>query len=189
MTTKLEVIPLRPETTERSDDDLMRLARAGAPGAFEALVRRHQVQTLRLCYRYLGNSTLAQDAAQNTLVELYRYVPRYEPRGQFGALLRRIALNQCRMLVRSRRPVGPEVDAPSPADDPEHEILRAERRREVARALAKLPERHRRVLALRFGADLSYQEIAADIGRPIGTVRSRLFDGLKKLRRTLGVKT
>ncbi len=187
--TKLEVIPLRPDSTERSDDDLMRLARAGAAGAFEALVRRHQTSTLRLCYRYLGSTSLAQDAAQNTLVELYRYVPRYEPRGQFPALLRRIALNQCRMLVRSKRRVDPGVDAPSPAEDPEAEILRAERQRELSRALSKLPERHRRVIALRFGADLTYQEIADNIGRPIGTVRSRIFDGLKKLRRTLGVES
>lgn len=188
MTTKLEVIPLRPDPTERSDDDLMRLARAGTRGAFEALVRRHQTQTLRLCYRYLGSSALAQDAAQNTLVELHRYLPRYEPRGQFPALLRRIALNQCRMLVRSARHGLPEVDVPSSVDDPESEILRAERQRELARALAKLPERHRRVVALRFGADLSYQEIADTIGSPVGTVRSRLFDGLKKLRRALGVR-
>jgi RNA polymerase sigma-70 factor (ECF subfamily) len=186
MTAEPKVIALADhQRAQRSDDDLMRLARAGAAGAFETLVRRHQARVLRLCHRYLSDRSLTQDAAQNTFIELYRYLPRYQPRGQFEAFLRRVALNQCRMASRARKRPSPEPSAAT-ADGPDVEVLRAERQREIARALSKLSARHREVIALRFGADLSYQEIAETLRVPIGTVRSRMFAALKKLRRRLG---
>ena len=174
------------QRAQLGDDDLMRLARAGQAGAFEALVRRHQARVLRLCHRYLSDAGLTQDAAQNTFIELYRYLPRYQPQGQFEAFLRRVALNQCRMVARSRKRPIPQLPEQPAEEGPDLRVLRAERQREISRALSKLSARHRDVIALRFGADLSYQEIAETLRVPIGTVRSRLFEGLKKLRRRLG---
>ncbi len=167
------------------DDALVRLAQGGAAGAFEVLVRRHQARVLKICYRYLGDVASAQDAAQNTFVALYRYLPKYKPQGQFQPLLWRVSLNQCKMITRARKPPLVREEPPAPVEAPDAQILRSEQRRALQAALSKLPQRHRKVVALRFGGELSYQEIADILRIPIGTVRSRLSDGLAKLRRIM----
>ncbi len=183
---KSSTISLDDRRRDRLEDDaLVRLAQGGASGAFEVLVKRHQARVLKICFRYLGDASSAQDAAQNAFVALYRYLPKYRPQGQFQPLLSRISLNQCRMIARARKPPL-RAEPAAPVEAPDAQILRSEQRRELQLALSKLPERHRKVVALRFGGELSYQEIADILQIPIGTVRSRLSDGLAKLRRIVG---
>src|SRR5439155_784457 len=86
-----------------SDDDLMRLAGGGTPEAFDVLVRRHQLQVLRLAARQLGRVATVADVAQNAFIAVYRALPRYEGRGRFAAYLYRTVLNECRMARRSDR--------------------------------------------------------------------------------------
>ena len=82
------------------DDALMGLARQKTE-AFDTLVRRHQQMVYRISVKFLGNATDAKDVTQNSFVELYRYLDRYEPRGRFVSFLGRIVLNQCKMAARS----------------------------------------------------------------------------------------
>lgn len=96
-----------------------------------------------------------------------------------------MALNQCKMITRARKPPLVREEPPTPVEAPDAQILRSEQRRALQVALSKLPQRHRKVVALRFGGELSYQEIADILRIPIGTVRSRLSDGLAKLRRIM----
>src|SRR5947208_14184020 len=85
----------------RSDDDLMLLARGGMMDAFDELVRRHQGRVLRVAARRLARRELAPDVAQNAFLDLYRALPRYQPRGRFEAYLFRAVVNQCRMAERA----------------------------------------------------------------------------------------
>jgi len=182
--------PERP-LEEREDDDLMRLARAGRSEAFDVLVRRHQRRVLAVAYRQVGDAALAQDIAQATFIELHRYLPKYRPEGKLPALLSRVALNQCRMHFRSRgaraRMHASYPDrAPSAAPtESDTVLLERERAREVQLAVDGLSEKLRAVVALRYGADLPLEAIAEALELPVGTVKSRLFAGLAKLREQL----
>jgi RNA polymerase sigma-70 factor, ECF subfamily len=180
---------LRP-LAERDDDELMLLCRGGIAAAFEELVRRHQRRALRVASKLLGGSATAADAVQETFSEIYLGRARYQPRGRFGAYLYQVLLNRCRMagrrLRQDRRAQETaetehclEGSAQAPA---ETAILARERRLEVERALAKLSDKLRVVIVLRFNAEMSYQEIADVLELPLGTVKRRLFDGLSRLR-------
>jgi len=169
--------------SDHTDDELMMLARGGVEGAFDTLIRRHQQLVLRLAFRYVRNAAWAADVAQNTFVEVYRALPRYRAQGRFKSYLYQVLLNQCR---RSRRSVRTEsrvldvlmrVPVHAPA-----EVLAREQRREVEAALDTLSVKLRKVVLLRFGADLSYKEIAELLAIPVGTVKRRMFDAIAKLR-------
>ncbi len=176
---------------ERSDDELMLLCRGGRREAFEVLVRRHQRKVLRIAAKHIGSIERAQDVAQTTFVEIYRYVPRYQAQGKFEHLLSRILLNQCRMAHRKERSADraqavletmPEPEAALPDD----QLLARERRRTVEVAVGKLSEKLRDVVVLRFSGGLSYQAISEELDVPVGTVKSRLAAGMDKLRELLG---
>ena len=176
---------------ERSDDELMLLCRGGRREAFEVLVRRHQRKVLRIAAKHIGSIERAQDVAQTTFVEIYRYVPRYQALGKFEHLLSRILLNQCRMAHRKERSAEkaqavletmPEPEAALPDD----QLLARERRRTVEVAVGKLSEKLRDVVVLRFSGGLSYQAISEELDVPVGTVKSRLAAGMDKLRELLG---
>jgi RNA polymerase sigma-70 factor (ECF subfamily) len=187
----LRAVPGSPaDLSQRDDDSLMLLARGGLDGAFDQLVRRHQTRALRIAAKYLGQSVVAKDVAQNTFLEIHRALPRYKARGRFESYLYRVLLNQCRMAGRAARTaarVQAALDAPPPAEGPgaEQLILERERRREVEQALGQLSRKLREVLVLRFVGELSYREIAAALEVPLGTVKRRIFDGLEKLRRIM----
>lgn len=170
-----------------SDDALMGLARDGQHSAFEVLVRRYQPRLLRSAQRYMGDSTLAQEVAQRTVVELYQYVNRYEGNGKFERLLWRILINQCRLLWRQRdadaRAHGalnaqPTAAAPTPLG----QIMAAQDNERLQRAMASLSEKLRAAVVLRFVNDMSYEEVAAVLDIPVGTVKSRIATGIVKLK-------
>ena len=174
----------------RSDDELMLLARGGSGAAFDALVQRHQGRVLGVAARHLGRSDLAPDVAQNTFVQIYRSLPRYQPRGKFMAFLYCVLLSQCRMAQRSawveRHALGEAALLPSDTPDgPDEQILARERQRGVESAVRKLSEKLRTVILLRYSAGLDYQTIAEVLGLPLGTVKRRLFDGVEKLRQKM----
>ncbi len=176
----------------RSDDELMLLTRGGSRRAFDVLVRRHQHRVLAAAYKYVGDASWAADCAQNAFVEVYRARDRYQPRGRFTGFLYRIVHNQCRMAVRARayerRKRASLASEPPPDASPraESRILERERQREIASAVGKLSEKLRSVVMLRYGADLSYREIAEALDIPTGTVKRRVFDATEKLERMLG---
>jgi RNA polymerase sigma-70 factor (ECF subfamily) len=171
---------------DRSDDELMLLARGGAHEAFDALVRRHQARTLRVAFRCLGETSLAADAAQNAFVALYRGLDQYRAGGKFTAYLYRILLNQCRMARRSAATESRALVALSNDGELNTNPARLhEQRPDVEVALRELSPKLRDVVLLRFGADLGHDEIAETLAIPVGTAKRRLFEAMAKLRKTL----
>jgi RNA polymerase sigma-70 factor, ECF subfamily len=167
----------------QTDDDLMLLARDGLESAFEELVRRYQVELLRVAARHLGDSALAADLAQNTFLQVYGALHRYEARGLFRAYLHRVLLNQCRMARRSAQVSLRALEHSEfvqGGDEPQ--VLEREKRRDLERALNRLSDKLRDVVVLRYCGDLDYEQIAQSLSLPIGTVKRRLFDAMAKLR-------
>ncbi len=180
----------------------------GDRDAFRILIEREAAGVLRACYRILGDLHDAEDAAQEAFVTAFRALGTWRREGPFGAWLARIAVRiALRQVGRRRRltwidptaedafgadfsggdggilrPAGAATEL---APDPAMIALRAERAARVRAAVAALDEPYREVVALRFFADLSLNEIAAESGRPLGTVKTHLHRGLGRLRQSL----
>lgn len=158
------------------------------------LVERESVNVIGLCRRMLGDPFEAEDVAQEAFLQAYRALPAWRGDGPFGAWVWRIAMRMSIARLRSRpadlsadpsRPEGWLVD-PDGRDDPVRHLLGQEQRTEVLAAIDTLPSHQREVVALRFFAGRSLEEISTETGAPIGTVKSRLHRGLSSLRGHLG---
>ena len=178
---------------------------AGDREAFRRLVERESIALIRACHRVLGDRADAEDAAQEALVTAYRQLASWRGEGPFGAWLMRIGIRIAlrragkRRTVTWRHPLAPGANDAIPIDpitratdqaaldaapltDPAILSMRAERVTELRAAVTALPEPYREVIALRFFAEASLDEIARQTGRPLGTVKTHLHRGLARLR-------
>jgi RNA polymerase sigma-70 factor (ECF subfamily) len=144
-----------------------------------------------------GNRTLAEDLAQDTLVEAWKCLHRYNGRCRFFTWLCAILLNRYRNALRGNRLLPASTLGVRDQDEFEkhtgnltdHAALpdRAVELREqavlVRQCVQALPAKHQQVIYLRFYVDDSLEGIAAALGCPVGTVKSRLFHALDKLRK------
>jgi len=143
-----------------------------------------------------GQASLAEDLAQDTLVEAWKCLPRYNGQCRFFTWLCAILLNRFRNAVRQKRPVafsglsGPDRHEledgigrlADPGFLPDEATQRRERAALLRSCIEALPAKHQQVIHLRFYVDDSLEGIAAALGCSIGTVKSRLFHALDKLR-------
>ncbi len=172
-----------------SDASLMERLRSGDREAFARLVDRHKDAVVSYLARLSGNRDRAEDLAQETFLRLYRSAPGYVERGYLRAFLFRIATNLLRSEERRERRL--RLLAPLFAWDTEEApsapsgLLRAEVQREVAQAIAALPMSYRVPLVLHELEGWSYADIAAELSCREGTVKSRIFRGRERLRRSL----
>jgi RNA polymerase sigma-70 factor (ECF subfamily) len=171
----------------------MTLAAAGVLAGFAEIVRRYERQVRALCTKMLGSDGAGDDAAQEVFVDLWRTCPRYDGRGQFRAFLFTAARNRCLKASRQRSPSTLPLDesgevrsATAAAPDQIEALLAAERRQQMERFISRLPPKLREVIWLRFAAELEYGEIAAIVHRSEEAVRTRVFNGLRRLRDLLG---
>src|SRR5262249_23542096 len=137
-----------------------------------------------------GRGAPATDVVQNTFLEVYRALARYQPRGRFTSYLYRVLLSQCSMAQRRARTEAraaalPAPPAPVAPPSQEAAILARERERDVEAALGRLGAKLRDVVLLRYSAELRYEEIAEALAIPVGTVKRRLFDAMERLREML----
>ena len=168
------------------DDILLEWTAAGDAAAFTVLVRRHQRRIVGFACRLLdGDLALAEDAAQETFLRLWRVAPTYRSHGTLTAYLFRIVRNLCADLRRAARPTVPldTLSHYSVNDD----ALQDQRTTAAAvqKALTELPDAQREVFILSHYEGLSYQEIADLLGCPPGTVASRKYHATLGLRRCL----
>jgi len=170
------------------DQELVRRVQRGDSTAFDALVRKYQHRIIGLIGRYIADWSECQDVAQETFLRAYRALGNFRGDAQFYTWLHRIAVNTAKnhLVAQNRRPPTDDIDVGDAEqfdtgirlrnnDTPEHELLRQEIERTVMRVVDALPEELRSAISLREVEGLSYGEIAARMGCPIGTVRSRIF--------------
>jgi RNA polymerase sigma-70 factor (ECF subfamily) len=172
-----------------SDLSLVRRVQRGDKGAFDALVLKYQHKLVKLVTRYVRNPAEAEDIAQEAFIKAYRALPQFRGDSAFYTWLYRIAINTAKNAVvsRDRSPVDYDFDRDSidesydmqgrlkDSETPEGLVLTDEIRQTVNAAIEQLPEDLRTAIVLRELEGLSYEEIAAQMGCPVGTVRSRIF--------------
>jgi RNA polymerase sigma factor (sigma-70 family) len=161
----------------QGDEKLIAMARAGNPGAFEAIVERYQGRLLGFCRQMLGSTEDAEDVLQEVFVNAYRAMLADEREINLRPWLYRIARNRC--LNHLRKPKAdaqetmdmvPEVDAASTAE----RVHNREEFRQILSDVNKLPETQRAALLLREMDALSYEEIAAAMDTTVPSVKSLL---------------
>lgn len=164
--------------------ELWRRFAEGEVDAFEAIYRRSHQDIYRWIVRMVRDPGIAEDLVVETFWRIYRSRATFDWTRSFEAWSRRIATNVARDYLR-RRPSEVELPAalaqparPDPAVG--HDI-----QRKVRMAVAQLPARHRIVALLALVEEQSHHDIAAALGIPVGTVKSRLFHAIRLLRRKL----
>jgi RNA polymerase sigma-70 factor, ECF subfamily len=178
---------------QQSDEQLLARHSAGDRLALEDLFRRYRQPAYRVAHRLLGNEADALDAVQEGFVKVLTHLKNFQGRSSFKTWLLRVVSNAALDLgrQRGRRGVTEPTAGDSRADaevvslvwdDPTLGLERADLRRLIDAALAKLPEPQRQTFVLHVDADLSYREVAEALGISIGTVMSRLYYARQKLR-------
>jgi RNA polymerase sigma-70 factor (ECF subfamily) len=187
--------------SEEATRELLERIRRGDADAFEQVAREHAPRLFRLAMRLTGRREDAEDLVQETLVRALPALRRFEGRARLSTYLIRALSNLWKNRLRSRQrsrvvswfrgrrgddddDAQPEVvdEAPSALD----RLVAEDRAQEVRHAVTRLAPDRRLVLLLREVEEMSYEEIAAMTGVPIGTVRSRLARAREDLRRVLG---
>lgn len=174
---------------------------AEARDRYAELVGRHQRRASRIAFHYMRDAAEADEAVQDAFVKAYSHLDSFREELPFEVWFTRILINGCldRIKARTRRerwiapmPEGPggERDfaerTPGRSPSPEDQLLAHERRRVIARALAKLPERQRSVFMLSHYEGCTSREVSALTGLNESTVRVHLFRAIRKLRTLLG---
>ena len=175
------------EDVDAADRALVDAIRRGDRNAFAELVEREAGPVYRACLRVLGRPQDAEDVAQESFLAAYRSIRGYRGEGSVRAWLLRIATRQAFRRLAQRRTNADLASVPEPlladsSDEPGRVIAESESRREVREAVGALADPYREVVALRFFADLSLQDIADVTGRPLNTVKTHLRRGLERLR-------
>ena len=180
-----------------TDEELVARSKTGDTESFNQLVKRWERPIFALAYRTLGREEDARDVTQETFLRAFRALSGFKGDAKFSSWLYRIALNLCRDWMRKERrapmvsvPEGVEVEQLAadhgPAETVEDLAARAELSREVAKAMAHLPEEQRHAIILKEYHGLTFQEIADLMRCPLSTVKTRVYQGLSTLRKRLG---
>ena len=185
-------------TADIPDLTLVQRVQQGDRSAFDQLVLRYQHKVLKLVMRYVRNHAEAEDVSQEAFLKAYRAIHSFRGDSAFYTWIYRIAINTAKntLVSAKRRPLDYDLDLQDPEqaersgrlrDDatPESLLLAEEIRETVDRAIGALPEDLRRAVLLREYEGLSYEEIAANLGCPVGTVRSRIFRAREAIDRQL----
>jgi RNA polymerase sigma-70 factor, ECF subfamily len=174
---------------DHSDAQIIRRVIAGDAEAFGLLVDRYHGRCLRAACNLLNDSDEAEDAVQEAFVRAYRHLASYQERDRFAAWLLRIVVNQCRTrAVSARRWTRLDEDFDAGHDDAmlaDNASLQRERRAELAYALGQLGHEHREAIVLRFGEELSFDEMSAVTGVGISALKMRVQRACARLRALL----
>ena len=171
-----------------ADKDLVDRVKNGEKAAFDLLVLKYQSRIVNLVSRFVRNPADALDVTQEAFIKAYRALPNFRGDSAFYTWMYRIAVNTAKnyLAVQARRPAESDQDiseieqiegdnALKEQATPEHMLLTDEIQRTVVETIENLPEDLRTAITLREVEGLSYEEIAAVMDCPIGTVRSRIF--------------
>jgi RNA polymerase sigma-70 factor (ECF subfamily) len=177
----------------KSDEELVVLCRQKDAHAWEALVRRHQTRVLNLAYQFTGDSTRAEDLAQEIFVRLYESLDHYQDGRPFQTWFNSLARNLCIDHYRKQRkdrnvvskPVDEFYDLAADVESSDESVARRERRDILMLALDRLGEISREAIVLKDFQGMSHEEMAELAGVPIGTMKSRVSRARAELARII----
>lgn len=188
------VSTLEPASQAQRERDLVERHRRGEREAFEEYYVAHAALIYNLTLRHCGDPELARDLTQEILLKAFRGLARFRGGSSLKTWTYRICINHCRSRLGRRRPPmqalqdeeGRDREIVDAERGPEELLLAHEEQRRLAAALPQVDAQFREAIVLRDLEGLSYQEIAALLEVPIGTVRSRIARGREQLRAALG---
>ena len=182
------------ELAHLSDEALVALAARSEQPALAELYDRYGRPAYGLALRILRDESLAEDAVQDAFMTIWRTAPRFLPeRGKASTWILTLVHRRAVDVVRreQRRRTDSLDVAPEQADTgtpDEQAWLRLQRER-VQSALRQLPDQQREALELAYSGGFTQSELAERLGQPLGTIKSRMFNGLAQLRELLGDST
>jgi RNA polymerase sigma-70 factor (ECF subfamily) len=182
--------------SDPADRDLILRTLGGDGGAFAILVDRFQRKIYRVAYAIVRDEIEADTVTQDTFIQAYTNLAKFQGRSEFETWLTRIAINRSRDTLRRRRFVslfsGSEEDEHEgwvePVDDrpdPERQIMIHQLRAAIERAERTLSAQQKVIFRLRHYEDLALEQIAELLGLRAGTVRAHLFRAIHKIRKEL----
>jgi RNA polymerase sigma-70 factor (ECF subfamily) len=179
--------PERTAPSGERDADLLTKFLDGDHDAFATLMGRHEDRIFGLCVRMLHNRSDALESTQEIFITAFRRASSFRGDSAFGTWLYRIAINHCKDVLRRHKEVlltqeHLEIDRETRTEALEDA---ANLRLDLSRALAELPDDYREAVVMHDLGGLPYEEIAATTGVPIGTVKSRISRGRRRLARLL----
>jgi len=195
---------LRQNPDAPSVPELIARTLGGDGAAYGVLVERFQRKIFRVAYAITHDEMEADTITQDTFIQAYTHLAKFEGRSELETWLTRIAINRSRDSLRRRRFVSlftggrdDEGDGPAmlfePVDerpDPERQYLAVQLRTAIRRAEGKLSAQQKIIFRLRHYENLSLEDIAEQMGLRAGTVRAHLFRAVHKIRKELaGWKT
>jgi len=177
------------------DQELVSAAQRGDQTAFRELVARYESKVYHLALKMLRDEQDAEDALQETFINVYRHLDSFRGDAEFSTWVYRIATNASLMKIRARRPVDSLDESRDDSDNdssprdladwsftPEDALLNGETRTEMDKALGALPETLRSVFVLRDIEGLSVQETATALDLSVPNVKTRLHRARLALR-------
>jgi RNA polymerase sigma-70 factor (ECF subfamily) len=195
-------MPLPLDLANLPDADVVALAKEGRDAAFRELVRRYERPVFSLIYRVVRDRDTSEDLAQDTFVKVLNHIDRYRPEFKFSSWLFKIANNVAIDHLRRRTidtvslegsryaTTTDQVEATSvrvaaSQESPLEELESRELGSAIERAIAGLRPEYRACILLRHVEDRSYEEIAAMLDIPLGTVKTYIHRARHELREAL----
>ena len=176
-----------------TDEQLMLRLKDGDRQAFDAIVKRYRDRMVSYAFRMVGSAELAQDVAQETFVRVYKSASTFRDDGRLAPWLYRIASNVClsERTKRAKEALNVDYDTLEDMHDSgvlvEDQVMAAISSQRLGRAIEQLSPQHKAALTLHVYQGLSYAEIGEALDIPTGTVKSRLFYAIRKLREVMDI--
>jgi RNA polymerase sigma-70 factor (ECF subfamily) len=166
--------------------DLVIQAKGGNEQAFASLTVAVGGRLHAVSKRILRDADLAEDATQQAFITMWQELPKLRDAARFEAWAYRVLVRACYAEAKKKRRWAPNLHAltDSISADVEH-FVSVWNRDQVERGFRQLSIEHRAALVLRYYLDQTPEEIAETLGVPVGTIRSRLFYGIRHMRATL----
>ncbi|MDE6046434.1 MAG: RNA polymerase sigma factor [Alistipes sp.] len=171
------------------DRQLVAQVLGGDDAAFEYLFNRYHEAIRRLFVQRMGGANDIDDLLQETFIKVYINLHRYDPGFTFGQWVYTIARNTFIDYVRRRQedlPIDERFAAPaSNAPTPEENVINLQQRTQIEHYLDRLTPQYRRLIVLRFFDEYSYEEIAAKLSLPLGTVKTQIHRARERMCRLI----
>lgn len=174
--------------SEPADHQLVLRVQKGDKRAFDLLVLKYQYKLQAIVGRFIRDADEVADVTQEAFIKAYKALPKFRGESQFYTWLYRIAINTAKnhLVSKSRRPANTDIDIEDAEQfanndklideaSPESSLMTDELSAIIKNSLRALPEDLRTALTLREFEGMSYEDIAAVMDCPVGTVRSRIF--------------
>ena len=162
---------------------MIKKAKKGDKEALLQLVMSEQSDYYKLAYVYMKNKDDALDALQDMIIILFENISKLKNEDSFYSWSKTILVNSCKNKLRNKNKIISLDDIEESVDEV---YLGTEERIVLEKHLSELSEIHQEVIRLRYYLDLDYESISEILKIPLGTVKSRLNIGLKKLKESLG---